>query len=1807
MAQPPGSKTPPGFLPITSSAATAGRESQAAASGSQGPVYTSILYIPPSAQCAVAPMRPSLSATAPAGSLQGGAAQSPVKKRTVVSVDESAPQIPPSKIQIFQRPRMNVDNEVKKESERQFELTKAWKEAGASYSYLQKTKEFKQDDEMLAVLDVFDAVDDDDLSSQTVSVLISRKYKKESFWETYINKRTLEKWDVVGIIMHIASFEKLKNDNITKYIERLNRIKDGFDRCSEPLWQQSLGKVWYYKVLNVFKALYLEGKANCSDEGRNTVVTMVKFGCVMNLTYLVGDIILNTVLQDMGQKAPAGVEQKVWDFFKKKIGEALNVAKSLSPQAMKQEAVAADVAKELEKLKMSVGSTQADAAHSAEADKKQALADHKTKEVIIAILDDENYERTVDVRHLPSLDFYTDQAGALHSDTASVLQYALLMKTRQPAADALIPLRAICRRFDTVSSEDKNLIQAFWFFRIIQYLESFSEQSSDDVISSQCVDEMLDLLWEFAIPAKAYRSVYLNSCFLESAVERLDYYQLLGKDCEEIRIEIYKERQEREKLKKIKALANDLINDVYTRERMQVIVEECGVGEYQVLYRSDCLTDSLVLRKYYEEVILTWCGTYADNITFFRLQSIWDALNSKSIRIGDQSLLLKVCFLSMIELFVKVTDKKKIRQNFYLFSDVYGLVKSVMTTELHKKLTYSQLDLLKTALSRTSPWKRDAGPLHQSVLDAMTDIIVRPGYVSEDYVVMPAQYELATAAASDEESIGSREEYDIQQATWEPGEATHRDIDVEQYADNILAKRESDNPFPVGELTDDAECFISFMGEEGELSRDHAKEILHYILRIGYEADNTELLGLQLNTAQKAISCIGNEPARLRCAKLLMFMLINTLGAYRRETLDAGQKELIETLYTHIKQCYLRSYDTFFSRDEADYFVNILHYFKIHKHLSFEYDHEARLARHGEEVQRFLEEVNLARAAEEAKRKEAYPLEVTMGFVRRLLSGDIDEVTADNHTQGIDIEFILPLENVADPLDDFDLNVHFLYLLLCPYRNIPQQKKFDVLAAVFNSLNSRNIDDGQKKQLLTELWMLRLVQSADDVLSALLLQRAAENLDTLLTLMSNAIGRGWHQLLTSDGLDTLHKTLDYIQTQQSSDTDRQHTEELLRLVNEAFAAQDETGVTAELRGKPSEPPASTGELRELSPQQTESFSLVSEQVSDSAANTPDNQALDTTIEDIDRYVDDLLTENVLNLFGRISDLGHDTERYRSFIDVPASDPLSREHASDILNYLLRINYQTSSWQQLEYALGAVKFSIPRLTDDACQKRCAALFTHMLLSCLGQLHIGEESEPAEQETATLLQVFADHVSWCIENAFDQLCNRDDVHIALTRLHEWDSLGIVALSSCLKEKISGHIQTQPEKTAMMEPDIPHSSPESLFSLSSVALLDALPVDTVRERLLSDIPPCHQIKQLVRDKKTGETVYRDVNLQDMIDDLLLPHDGELPDAKIVEAVECGTCLLNVMGDHAFTANYFRRMFLRAVESERPIDKAIVIQNLPDDEMSYLHKSVESGLGFVTQLQYLQSEGGKSAGEPETDDAQKAYRRLVRVEAYERYLEDYKCDLDISNYLNDSVGIFIDTQFLSIVYMHYWRLSDSPVFETIRTLIEEVINNLHNDDPNAFWERNQRANMHEKVEIFTSLDGASRKKLKQCYPQSLKYAVIEDMHSLYPREEGLDINVIRETIKSLEKQDTAEIAWDRLIKLCIQFGYVVNLSKLTQGQKKLKAILKGMLREKSDAIQKGAITTDYDDNVVYLQSIFCQDLLESQVKRSSHGQSRR
>ena len=1773
MAQPPGSRTP---LPITSSAATTGGESQAIESGSQEPVYTSVLYIPPGAQGAVATMSPS---TSQESLYSRQASQLPVIKRSV----ESSPQKSVSVILIFGKPRVDLHQSINALSSTQYQLAKLWEQADLTSSDLQKTSEVQQDVELSAILDIFDAVADDNLVADTVRKYIARRYKKDTYMETCLRKDVLGKDDVIGLIIHIASFEGLRRKNAQPQIEKLGKIKSCIQKCTETLWQQSIGRVWYYKVLQIFKEAYLKEKDCCSDKHKKEVLEMMKFGCAMHLTYLVGDTILNTILYDMGKIAPTGITQKVWDYLQKNIEESINLIHMPSSQK-----------------------TQAGAVHSTQEREREFWGGVKTKEIIIAILDNENYERTVDVQCLPSLGFYTDQAGTLHPDTASVLQYTLLMKTRQPAADALIPLRAICRTFDKVPTEDKSLIQAFWFFRTIQYLESLSEQGSDDVISSQCVDEMLGLLWEFAIPEKAYHSVYLNAHFLKSAVEHLDYYQLLGKGCEEIRVEIYKECQEREQLKKIKALANDLINDVYTSERIQVIVKEYGVGEYQVLDRSDCLTDSLVLRKYYEEVMLTWCGTYDDNISFFRLRSIWDALNSKNIRREDQSLLLKACFLSMIELFVKVTDKKKIRLNFDLFSDVYGLVKSVMTTELHKTLTYSQLDLLKAALSRTSPWKPDAVPLHQSVLDAMTDIIVRPRYVSEDYVVMPAQYELATAAASDEESIGSREEYDIQQATWEPGEATHRDIDVEQYADNILAKRESDNPFPVGELTGDAECFISFMGEEGELSRDHAKEILHYILRIGYEADNTELLGLQLNTAQKTISCIGNEPARQRCAKLFMVMLINTLEKYRQEVLDSRKKELIEKLYTHIKQCYEKNYDALFSRDEADSFLRVIRYFGMHGHIAFALDPEALLERHGEEVQRFLEEINLARATEEAKRKEASLLEVTMGFVRRLLSGDIDEVTADNHTQGIDIEFTLPLDNVADPLDDFDLNVHFLYLLLCPYRNIPQQKKFDVLAAVFNSLNSRNIDDGQKKQLLTELWMLRLVQSADEVLSALLLQGIAENLDALLTLMSNAISRGWHQMLTSDGLDTLHKTLDYIQTQQSSVTDRQHTGELLRLVNEANDAQDETGVTAESRGESPEPPAYTGELRELSPQQTESFSLVSEQVSDSAANTPEIQALDTTIEDIDSYVDDLLTESVFNLFGRISDLGHGTESYRSFIDEPASDSLSSEHAREILNYLLRINYQTSDLEELEYALGAVKFSITRLADDVCRKRCAALFTHMLISCLGQLHIGETANPAEQGTANLLQVFADHFSWCIENDFDQLCRLEDVHIAVTRLHELKGFGIVLDSSRLQEKISGYIPTQHEETAMLEPAIQQFSPESLFSLSSVALLDALPVDTVRERLLSGIPPCHQIKQLVRDKE-GRAVYRDVNLHDIIDDLLLPHEGELPDAKIVHAVDCGNCLLNVMGEHAFTANYFRRMFLRAVESERPIDKAIVIQNLPDEEISYLHKSVEYGLDFVMQLQCLQSEGGRSAGESEIDNALNACRRLARVEAYERYLEDYKCDLDISNYLNDSVGIFIDTQFLSVVYMHYWRLSDSPVFEPIRKLTAEVINCLHNDDPNAFWEKNQPADMHAKVGIFTALDSAARNKLKQCYPEPLKYAVIEYMYSLYPREEGLDIAVIRDEIRSLEKEDTGAIAWNRLTELCIRFSYVVNLSKLTQGQKKLKAILRGKLREKSDVIQKGTITTNYDDNAVYLQSIYCKELLEAQGKRSSYSKSRR
>ena len=583
-----------------------------------------------------------------------------------------------------------------------------------------------------AVLAMVQAIDAGDLNPDNVLIIEESERLGEDPQSDVINK-----------IFNVARFEDLDIKNAVDQLNKLEEIRLDLHYVKFVGLKQVFAKVWFYKVVLCFNSLILSGQPDCCPKkGIDKLMFMMLYGCQNDLQVLLPVDFFEKILKYLNAEKPVERPLKFCEIIIEKLEKYLQkrqqVESCYSKLSSKEHAQA-----------------QAESATALQ-EAPQGWDYESTKEKVITLLDDPDQEDLIDISSLPKMERFLDEKGNLFPYATYVLQYTWLTgKDITEHAHVMRSLQAIRRSFDQLAPDDRVLVQAFWCYRVFEYLGSFTGIAVEPVTVKRYIDETIDILRK---EQKRYENVfashYLGIKILEDAVGRLEFLKIMGHECEDTRLLLFCELETEKKLASIKLLVDEIVKGNADSKKVQGQSKKYKRDYRKPIMVSGVIADRHELLRNYEMTVISWCDMPDKISRCYILELVKGNLSDNKIPRIDAELLTKVWFVSLIELFDTVTDQSEIRKSYHLFERVYGLIEKAIDNGEHENLSFMYLDILEAALDVTSQWMPEARRLFQSVFNARMRLSEYPE------AVMPPEPD-SDAQTSDEEASGIAGSYDV--------------------------------------------------------------------------------------------------------------------------------------------------------------------------------------------------------------------------------------------------------------------------------------------------------------------------------------------------------------------------------------------------------------------------------------------------------------------------------------------------------------------------------------------------------------------------------------------------------------------------------------------------------------------------------------------------------------------------------------------------------------------------------------------------------------------------------------------------------------------------------------------------------------------------------------------------------------------------------------------------------------------------------------------------------------------------------------
>ncbi|WP_211824936.1 hypothetical protein [Kistimonas asteriae] len=832
-------------------------------------------------------------------------------------------------------------------------------------------------------------------------------------------------------------------------------------------------------------------------------------------------------------------------------------------------------------------------------------------------------------------------------------------------------------------------------------------------------------------------------------------------------------------------------------------------------------------------------------------------------------------------------------------------------------------------------------------------------------------------------------------------------------------------------------------------------------------------------------------------------------------------------------------------------------------------------------------------------------LDKTTQLVSQLVNDEIEDSDAENRTKDEPLNVERALTVTGDEFNSYELHEHFLYVLLCWYRPISNENRLKIFESVLRNVFDQDIFDDDIKDLLLRLLLIRMTQYSDWITPQKIKDKDACT-NQLLGIVKLSVEHDIQERLPVDWLEVLHVALVSISNAENRKDGGEG-----EIINVALAKGLSESVARSLHSK-------EAHFSALLPTPVE-------KISDDESSIESRE--DIEIDDIDSYVDNILMKRESYPPVLMSDLGHTRGKYLSF--VGKHKELTHDNVTDILNYLLRVDYEISEAEDVENALRPVQSVIPCIVAGEDHQRCAKLFMHMMMVNLQRLYIYQcAGKSLDEYEVECLELFSGYLNWCFEQGFNQWFERDEVDHVLGVLNYFENRQIILISDSMKIIVDDYVIRRVMDTYYEGENIELESDQSLRHL------------TLKEIANNALPASLSPQEGAEAAICNEIVFADktVPIVEIIEQLLWCEDAQCPIA-VCRTTTCASRLFKRIENNALKTRMYRNMFLHAIESHRASETAFVVQNLPESTTSDFHLVVKDGLMYIQQLRLmylrtptveLQDQNSlKGTSIPEG----MAMRRYFRAEAFNSALQakanspggaipleecgiilgpEWRNQLsglilsgEVNRVMNleniaaskpvpfwrhiDTKDIKVDIKFVCDVCLHYQR---QPVEQRDEELYENyklLVNQFHNDNPEAFWLVNNDKNIQSKIAIFSLLTCESRQNLNEVEPDSLKQVVLDSMCIRYPRED-VDIRQIKNQANNLLRRGVRATNWQSLVRIYVQFFYGKS-NPITKPEIKLMERLENRLQKKSaDLLSFDSFDNDY--NLSCLEAIYWHKL---------------
>ncbi len=844
---------------------------------------------------------------------------------------------------------------------------------------------------------------------------------------------------------------------------------------------------------------------------------------------------------------------------------------------------------------------------------------------------------------------------------------------------------------------------------------------------------------------------------------------------------------------------------------------------------------------------------------------------------------------------------------------------------------------------------------------------------------------------------------------------------------------------------------------------------------------------------------------------------------------------------------------------------------------------------------------------ETINRQERQQLNQTISFVQQLLDGSIDNEELASLTANTEVSFALPIPVSEGSLSDTELNTHFIYLLFCWYREIPNETRLKIWMNVYSNTVSKADKDSDKRLLLLKLLGRRLVEIADFMTLPECSDDFDIHFDFLLEVLKIAIGSDIHKILPYEKLDELDEVLENIVNRKESE----EAKSLLKSVEERkrhFEMPIETDPeqqpgTLEYEGAAAFMPAG----HELQQEGSETgLPVMPGQFSDvaKASALPGISGESTSIEiaDIDSYVDNILEKREFDNQVQIKDLDHSSGRYISCFE---EGDLSRDHAGKMLNYILRIDYEMVDSDALMDALRPVQDAMPRITDKDRHMRCARFFTHQMIENISRL---AGCEYLYEDEIECFCVFLNGLEWCLKQGFQTWFSNEVVCDVLAQIYEMSCREEIECSEYLKTKFDEYLNQHPE---------PRYEAKALFALAKACFVQQFSKRPKAEVIFPGFHQCTDSKILAKWAELIEALLSSTNDPCSVDS--------------VEDMECANYLFGLMGDCEDKSDIYITYFCLAVESSQMNDIRFVVNNLPGKHMHHHIHAVKKGFTYIKELRRIQQR--RRRVDHDKGLQHKEYKAIVksdegerlqsamRVMAYENALllgkDNLSSMLREVEYKEEKAGeystyicpkyhplwnnpvcfehISISMPFLCEIWKYYdKRMSASQRPPELHKMAAHMLNQFHIDSPNQFWANNDYFTMNEVISVVPALSVENRQRIFESRPISLKELVVSYHRNAYFTD-GANFKQLKQQCEGLlygkkKKRRQSVIGLDAVLKLNVKLYSCASKPYA----KKVKAIFEGL---KTLAYEKATIILESDIERTqcwgsWLQAVFWQDI---------------